>query len=330
MIRNKQARAAIDTSEVVSLALLAAIFIFFAIMSDGKLLSLYNLKSLVDQTLIYIIAGLGCLFVVAQGGTDLSLGTTVGITTVISTMVVMNTGLSEFIIFPVAIAVGLGQGLLTGFLVAKMKVPSFMVTLAFLIGMRGFMLFLQSFQSMYYFNGPVISALWQDRIKYPVLIILIVVFYFILTYSKFGNYCKAIGENESVAINVGLPVSRLKIYAFMLSALMAAVAGFFTLSKSGGTNNVMGQNLELDVLIGIFVGGVLVTGGYGTKITKLLIGCFTVSIIKVGLFSAGWTDTNTIQVTQGVVLVVILFIVIKLKEREGKRATALMKTAGDS
>jgi len=315
-------KRAISVEELTSLALFAAILIFFSISSGGKLLSLFNLRSVIDQTIVYIIAGLGCLFVVAQGGTDLSIGTTVAITTVGATAVIMSYGAPEWVIFPIAIVIGLAQGLLNGFLVAKMKVPSFMVTLAFLIGMRGLMLYIQTFQDMFYFNGPMIRALTRAEIKYPVLIVLVILFHIILSYTKFGNNCKAIGENEAVAINVGLPVAKLKICAFTLSAFMATIAGFFALARSGGTNNVIGQNLELDVLIGVFVGGVLVTGGYGTKVTKLFIGCITVSIIKIGMFASGWGNTNLIQVTQGVLLVIILFIVIKLKERQGKRATA--------
>ena len=312
-------RRFISTEELTSLLLLVAIFVFFAFTSGGRLLSVFNLRSVIDQTLVYIIAGLGCLFVVAQGGVDLSLGTTVAITTVGSTAVVMTYGAPEWVIFPIMIVIGLAQGLLNGFLVAKMKVPSFMVTLAFLLGMRGLMLYIQTFQDMFYFNGPIIRSLVRDDIKYPILIFLVILFYIILSYSKFGNNCKAIGENEAVAINVGLPVDRLKIGAFTLSALMATVAGFFALARSGGTNNVMGQNLELDVLIGIFVGGVLVSGGYGTKVSKLLIGCITVAVIKIGMFSSGWGDTNVIQATQGIILMIILFVVIRLKARESKR-----------
>ena len=314
-------RRIISVEELTSLILLLAIFIFFAFSSSGRLLSLFNLRSLIDQSLVYIIAGLGCLFVVSQGGVDLSLGTTVGITTVGSTAVVMSYGAPEWVIFPVALVIGLAQGLVNGFLVAKMKVPSIMVTLAFLLGMRGLMLYIQTFQDMFYFNGPIISALMRSEVKYPVLIALVILFYIILSYSKFGNNCKAIGENESVAINVGLPVKKLKIYAFTLSSLMASVAGFFALARNGGTNNVMGQNLELDVLIGIFVGGVLVSGGYGTKVSKLLIGCLTVAVIKVGMFASGWGETNAISITQGILLLVILFVVIKIKDRESRRAT---------
>jgi len=314
-------RRFISIEELTSLSLLIGVFIFFAIMSGGRTLSMFNMRSVIDQTVVYIIAGLGCLFVVAQGGTDLSLGTTVGITTVGSTAVVMSFGTPEWVIFPVAIVIGLAQGLLNGFLVAKMKVPSFMVTLAMLLGMRGIMLYIQTFQSMFYFNGPTIRALMRPGIMFTTLAVLVVLFYIILSYTKFGNNCKAIGENEAVAINVGLPVKKLKIYAFTLSSLMASIAGFFALARNGGTNNVMGQNLELDVLIGIFVGGVLVSGGYGTKVSKLVIGCLTVAVIKIGMFASGWSDTSVIQVTQGILLMIILFVVIKIKERESRRAT---------
>jgi ribose transport system permease protein len=317
----KKRTVKLDIGELTSVALLVAVLIVFIVLSKGNLFSLFNMRSILDQAMIYIIGGLGTIFVVAQGGADLSLGATLAVSTVVGCMAAVATG-NELMVFPVAIAIGLAQGFLNGFLVSKLKIPSFMATLAFLIGMRGFMLFLQqTFTDGFYAVAGPLKALKADAVKFPLLIALVVVFYFILSNTRFGNYCKAIGENEAVAVNVGIPVAKMKIAAFMLSGFMAAIAGFFQLAKYGGTNNAMGLNLEMNVLVGIFVGGVLVTGGYGTKITKLLIGCFTVSVIQVGMTVTGHGETYIVQITEGLVLIAILFVVVRLKDWEGKRST---------
>lgn len=315
-------RKRIDVSVIASLLLLVVILVFFIIMTNGKMVSSFNIKTILDQSVIFIVAGLGALFVVAQGGADLSVGTTLGIATTGSTLIAASLG-SEWLVFPVVILIGLAQGLVNGFLVAKMKVPSFMVTLAFLIGMRGFILFVQSKSGggFYHASGPIL-LLKNDSVKFTLLVILLIIAYILLSHTKFGEYSKAIGENESVAINVGIPVARMKILAFVMSGIMAAIAGLFMMAKVGGTNNTMGLNMEIDVLMGIFLGGVLVTGGYSAKISKLLIGAFILAIIKNGMIVMGQTTIEVVQSTQGVLLIVILFATIQLKKIQRRTATA--------
>ncbi|MDR1245976.1 MAG: ABC transporter permease [Clostridiales Family XIII bacterium] len=312
-------RKKLDAGIMTSLVLLVAILVFFTIRTKGNMISVFNLTTIMDQALIVIIAGLGSIFVVSLGGADLSVGTTLGISTVVGAALADATG-NEVVLFPVAITVALTIGFSNGFLVAKLKVPSFMVTLAHLIGMRGVMLYVQSVSSGFYRAQSLLLTLKNDAFKIPILIILIIVMHFILSHTKFGTYCKAIGENESVALNVGVPVAKVKIIAFMLSSFMASVAGFFMMAKVGGTNNTMGINLEIDVLMGIFLGGVLVTGGYSASVVKLLIGSFTISVIKNGMVLAKWSAIEITEVTQGVLLILILFVMILLKQRSGATA----------
>jgi ribose transport system permease protein len=307
----------IDVNVAAIILLFIIILAFFIIMTGGNMVKWFNVKTIIDQTLIFIVAGLGVIFVVAQGSADLSIGTTLGISAVGGAAVAVALG-SEWLIFPVAIIIGLLQGFINGFLVAKMKVPSFMATLAFLIGMRGFILYVQSETfGFYHVSGPLL-ALKNDAIKYSIVVILVIVFYFVLTHTKFGEYCKAIGENENVAISVGIPVTRVKILAFMLSSVMASCAGFFMMAKVGGTNNTMGFNLEIDVMMGIFLGGVLVSGGYGTKISKLIIGAFILAIIKNGMIVMGSSTTVSTEATEGILLILILLTTLQIKKREGR------------
>ena len=262
-------RRKLDVTIIVPLVLLAVILLFFIVKTNGTMVNSRNLKAIFDQTLLTIIVALGTIFVVATGGADLSVGTTMGLTTVFGAYMVGVVG-TEWIIFPLAFIIAIAQGLLNGILVTKLRVPSFMVTLAMLIGMRGVVRFAQSKQTGLYFAGPVIDALRSYYIKIPVLIVLVLLAYYLLTHTKFGEYCRAIGENESVAVSVGVPVAKVKIIAFILSSVMAAVAGFFLMARVGGTNTTMGINVEIEVVMAIFIGSVLVTGGYGAKIPKLL------------------------------------------------------------
>jgi ribose transport system permease protein len=320
-------RRKLDYSVVASFLLLVVILLFFVVTTQGKMVSVFNIKAIIDQTLIVIIAGLGVIFVAAQGGADLSVGTTVGITTVGGAAAATAFG-SEWVILPIAFAIALLQGFINGFIVAKLRVPSFMVTLAMLIGVRGLVNFIQSKQEGLYYLQNVIGALRNPTLKYAILVVLVVIFHYVLTYTKFGEYCKAIGENEAVAYSVGIPVRRFKIYAFMLSSVMAAIAGFYTMAKVGGTNQTMGINLEIDVVMGIFLGGVLVTGGYGAKIPKLLCGSFTLSIIKNGMMLIGRTSIFATEATRGVMLMLILFLTMQIDRKGSAFVSRLLRKDG--
>jgi ribose transport system permease protein len=317
-----------DYSVIASFLLFVIILLFFAVTTQGKMISSFNIKAILDQTVIVIIAGLGVIFVAAQGGADLSVGTTVGLTTVSGAAAATALG-TEWAILPVAFAIALVQGFINGFIVAKLRVPSFMVTLAMLIGVRGLVNFVQSKQEGLYYVQSVIGAFRNPTLKYALLVVLVVIFHYVLAYTKFGEYCKAIGENEAVAYSVGIPVRRFKIYAFMLSSVMAAIAGFYTMAKVGGTNQTMGINLEIDVVMGIFLGGVLVTGGYGTKISKLLCGSFTLSVLKNGMMLLGLTSIFSTEVTRGIMLMLILFLTMQIDKRGGFFADRFSKKGGE-
>jgi len=308
-------RKRIDITIIVPLLLMIIIIAFFIIVTNGRLFSIGNLKTIFDQTIIVIIVGLGVIFVVAQGGTDLSVGTTIGLTTVFGSMIARTIG-NEWVIFPIAIVIALIQGVLNGLLVAKLRVPSFMVTIAMLIGIRGLVNYFVAKQAHLYLAGPLMQSFGSYYLKLPVLIVLVILAYYLLTHTKFGEYCKAIGENEAVAVSVGIPVAKIKIIAFVLSSLMAAIGGFFTMAKVGGTNTTMGSGVEIDVVMAIFLGSVLVTGGYSAKVPKLIIGAFTLSIVKNGMFMAGLTSIRDTQTVRGLLLLIILFVTIQISRRQ--------------
>ena len=307
-------RRKIDVTVIVPLILLALIVTYFIIASNGKLVTPANLQTILDQTIIVITVGLGVIFVVATGGTDLSVGTTIGLSTVFASIVSKAAG-SELVLFPVALVIAFMIGALNGFLVVKLRVPSFMATLAMLIGIRGIVNFLISSPSGLYRAGPILRMFGNLYVKLSVLIILIILAYFLLHHTKFGKYCRAIGENEMVAICVGVPVAKVKFLAFIISSLMAAIGGFFTIAKVGGTNTSMGSGVEIDVIMAIFLGSVLVTGGYSTKIQKLVIGAFTLSVVKNGMIMAGMSSIRDTQTAQGLLLMLILLLTMQISNR---------------
>lgn len=299
-----------NISVLVPVISIVTLFIVFAVASGGKLVSQGNIVAILDQTIPVIVGALGVIFVIAQGSLDLSIGSTIGLAGVIGAMAAQNIG--TWALIPTTILVGLGVGLLNGVIVSKLKVSSFMVTLAMLIGLKGVTNYLLSFGVMYL--PTELMAINSYPIKIPILIGLLVLMYFLFEYTRLGRYSQSIGENETAVRFVGIPVERMKIAVFVISGLMAGVCGFLTLARLGGPTNSMGSFYEMKVMMAIFLGGVLVTGGTQTRIYKMLIGAFTITIIENGLILCG-VSSEISEAVQGILLILILFFTTYLSNR---------------
>lgn len=315
----------IDMNKAVPFISLGVILIVFAILTGGNMFSPFNLRTLLDQTVILLVLCSGAIFVVALGCCDLSVGVVSGMCAVVSDIVFMVTG-NAFLMVITAIGIGIGFGALNGMINAKFKVPSFMETLALLIGLRGIINFIQSKVGVTH-AGDAILMLQKQYIKIPLLILILAVSWFLLERTSFGRNARAVGENEILAKYVGKPVDRVKIFCFMLSGLTAAIAGFFIIARSGGTSTTMGTMYEMKTLIAIYVGGVLVRGGSTASAYKMIIGCFVFMIIENGLKIMGFGSSEISELVEGILLMVILFITIHAENRTvkiKKKTTAVL------
>ena len=298
--------------DVIPFIAFVVIFLFFTIASyDSRIstvlmLTPLNLNTILDQTMQTIVVACGALFVVSQGSTDLSVGVNLALSGVIATWVARATGV-PFLLIPVALLVGLCIGIFNGVVVSKFKVPSFMLTIAMLIGVRGLVNFIQkSIQTQRIPES--LSFLNSTAVKIPIFLVILIVMAYIFEFTKIGRYSRAIGENETAARFIGIPVDRLKIIVFALSGLMAGAGAVFSLVTIGSTSQQMGVFLEMRVIMAIFLGGVLVTGGSSAKFYKILLGSFSITIIINGLALIGKSDSHISQSVQGILLLLILIL----------------------
>jgi ribose transport system permease protein len=302
---------------IVPFIAFAVIFLFFTIASKGKMVSAYNLGMLIDQSMVIILIGSGTLFVVAQGSIDLSVGVNLALSGVIGMWAALALGI-PILLVPVALAVGAIVGIFNGTLVSKLKVPSFVLTIAMLIGVRGVVLMLQVQIGAQYLPSSL-RILNEPFVKIPMFIVILAVMTYIFEFTKSGRYSRAIGENETVAKFAGVPITKMKILAFALSGLMAGAAAIFSIITVGGTSQTMGSFTEMKVAMAVFLGGVLVTGGTSAKIYKMLLGSFSITVIVNGLAIIGYPETQASESVQGLLLLLILFITIIATGRDRKR-----------
>ncbi|MDR2609977.1 MAG: ABC transporter permease [Clostridiales Family XIII bacterium] len=309
----------IKLSDVVPFIAFAAIFTFFAVASNGIMFSPYNLKLLISQSLITIIVGCGALFVVAQGSIDLSVGVNLALSAVIGTHLSVLTG-SSALLMVVTVVIAGGIGLLNGFLVSKCGVPSFMVTIAMLIGLRGVVNYIQTI--IHTEHIPDSMAIFSnDSFRIPLFLVIVAILFYLFEFTKLGKYSRAIGENEVAARSVGVPVTKMKIIAFLISGLAVGIGAIFSLTQINGTSNTMGVFFEMQVAMAIYLGGVLVTGGSSAKIYKVILGSFSITIIVNGLAITGNSDSQISESVEGFLLLLILFLTIVVNKWSVRRAS---------
>ena len=263
---------------------LIILIIFFSITSS-TFLSIDNFLSIALQTAVIGIVALGSTFVIITSGIDLSVGAIVAFSGVMMGFA-MQAGMPTFISILIGLLSGVALGVAIGLFITKAKLPPFIVTLGFMMMVRGLVLALT--------NGMPISGLNDGfdklaagtilKIPYPVifLIVLAVVLGFVLKNTKIGKYVYAIGSNEDASKLSGVNVDRVKLFVYGLSGLMCAISGIILASRLISAQPTEGMGYEMDAIAAVVIGGASLAGGTGT-IFGTMLGAFIMTVLKKGL-----------------------------------------------
>ncbi|HJB99597.1 MAG TPA: ABC transporter permease [Candidatus Flavonifractor merdavium] len=307
-------RTKVQLFDLLPLIALVVLVIAFGITSQGRIFSPFNLKSICTQSIPVIIGGLGVMFAVAMGGCDLSVGAVAAVSATVGAWVGSQYGLPVMIL--VALLIGLVSGIVVGFIVSRLHVPSFMVTLAMLIGMRGFVNALLSAWGQVY-NPDGLGELSSFGASMALVVVLVIVVGYVFEKTSFGYYCKGMGENENTMKSIGVDTAKVRHIAYIISGVLASVMGLVLISSVGGSSSTLGQFMEMKIQMAIFLGGVLVTGGIKSKIYKLILGSLSITVITNGLTLSGAGGGIT-EMVEGILLMLILFVTIKTSSLPGK------------
>ncbi|MEH0633409.1 galactofuranose ABC transporter, permease protein YjfF [Streptomyces bottropensis] len=251
-----------------------------------------------------LVAAVGATFVILSGGIDLSVGSVIGFTTMLTAWLVERQGLPILAVIPLALAVGALGGFLMGYVIQNYEIQPFIVTLAGLFLFRGLCLVIS--KESIAIDDPTVSSLAQAQAQLGVgflsvgaivaLVVLAAAFY-ILHYSRFGRRVYAIGGNEQSAMLMGLPQGGTKIAVYTVSGFCSALAGLlFTLYIQSG-DPLHATGMELDAIAAVVIGGTLLTGGSG-YVVGTLFGVLVLGLIKSiiqfeGTLSSWWTKIAT-------------------------------------
>ena len=288
--------------------LLVALAIAFSLTSS-RFLQFNNLMIVAQQAVVLLVAALGMTFVVIAGSIDLSVGAIVAIAALVAAKTSGSIGVLA--ILP-ACAIGVLCGLVNGLIVAKGKVPSFIVTLGAMVVYRGIVLYFTRGAPVSIVNESFLDAYSGRTAGIPnsvlIALVLIGIAAFMLNLTVFGREVRAIGGGERIPHLSGIRVDRAKILIFVLSGLLCGMAGLLQGARAMAATAQLGEGLELDAIAAVVVGGTPLTGGVGS-IQGTILGALIITILSNGMNIIG-LDPYFQNIVKGLVLVLSVFITI--------------------
>ena len=285
---------------IASVLLLLAMVAFGSVMYTGFFSAQVFLNLLIDNAFLLVVA-VGMTFVILTGGIDLSVGSVVALTTMVSASLVEHRHWSASTVIPLVLAGGAVFGAFQGWLVARFRLQPFLVTLAGMFLARG-LCYLISIDSIS-ITDPTFTAIAQAKVTLwagasisvgsVIALAAFAVGVFVAHGTAFGRNVYAIGGSEHSALLMGLPVARTLVGVYALSGFCAALGGvlfsFYMLSGYG----LHATGLELDAIASVVIGGTLLAGGVGlvagTLCGVLMLGLIQTLITFDGSLSAWWT-----------------------------------------
>lgn len=339
--------------ELGAIAGLVLVTIFFLITADGSMFTLSGVMNFMTPAAQLGILAIGAALLMIGGEFDLSIGSMVAFAGLFFGIAVVNWGLPLIFAIPLTFAFAAAMGAVNGAIVIRSGLPSFIVTLAFLFILRGLSLVGlkwatggstqlrgvreavagdwlapifsgDAFQGLFSWLASlgVIATFKNGQPQVPGIpveilwfIVIALLATFVLLRTPVGNWIFATGGDSNAASNSGVPVKKVKVSLFMLTACCAALVAIITVMDAGSTDARRGFQKEFEAIIAAVIGGCLLTGDYGSA-----IGAFFGSII-FGMVVIGLTYTNFDQDWFQVFLGGMLLIAVLFNNAIRKRVT---------
>ena len=308
--------------------LIAALLLFgvFSLTADN-FLTTDNLLLIGTLMALWTIAGVGETFIIVSGEIDFSIGSLFGFLVMVMGVLVGNSefpvreqgvyfaGLEWNVWLAAAVVIGIGLvvGLLNGFLVTKMRLPSFVVTLAGWVGWQSGMRVITGLQPVFFESlSPVFTGITQGKLfgKIPMLsvwmVLAVIAGHLLLTRTKFGYHVQATGDNPEAAKKTGIKTDRVKIACFMLMGGLVALVTVLWVGYLTAAPMLTGIAFELQVIVAVIIGGTVLGGGRGS-IVGTLLGAAVFGMIFNGVVLLRWQSAWQ-WIANGVIILAVVTI----------------------
>lgn len=301
-------------------------------MINVNFLNPTSLLNCLNDSVVFTLLACGIAFVIFTGEIDVSIGATLGLAAAVTSTLLRN-GTPWAVAFLAGIAVGAVIGLVNGWGVATLGIPSLIFTLGTMGLIRGF---------IYVYTGGAwvenlpakFTQLSQAKIVgnltvyYAAVLVLVVIAHFVLARTRRGKYFIAVGDNASGAVLVGIPAKQTKILAYVLSGVFAAAAGIIYSSRIGFITPIAGNGYEMKAIAACVLGGISLTGGLGSLLGASIGAIIMSSVSRILVFLGFSSDyDNTIT---GILLITIVVVDALTQNRaaiKNRRKRLMARTA---
>ena len=323
----------ISNNAVLIVLLLLIIFFGF---SNKTFLKPNNLINITSQMSINVIIAAGITFVIITGGIDISVGSVAAFAGIFSTFIAKlfpDISVVEGLLIQVLSAIFIGAicGLFNGIMVGYLKVVPMIATLAMMNIARGLAYVVTNGQPVYGLSNHF-SWIGAGRIieteQFPLgilpniaifMVVVVILMHLLLTITVFGRHVYAVGSNESVAFLSGVNVKKIKVLAYMISSILAALGGVCIASKLNNGQPGSAEGYEMYAIAATVLGGTSLSGGKGS-VARAVIGAAIIAIINNGMnllqISSYWQKV----ITGVIILVAVLFDKMQRDRKAAVRA----------
>ena len=315
-----QRRALVQSDAIQRVLAFGALILLFVIFSlaSPNFLQFDNIVGILLATSVNGVLALGATFVIITGGIDLSVGTVMTLSAVMTGVFITVWHLP----LPLGILAGLATGGLAGFVngsfVARMRIPPFIATLGMLNIAKGLALVISGLKPIYFNDTPEFNRLAMGSVagglEVPNAVFVLfgaaIVASLILTRTVLGRYAFALGSNEEATRLSGVSVGKWKIAIYSLAGVFSGLAGVLIAARLNSAQPSLGQGYELDAIAAAVIGGTSLSGGEGT-ILGTVIGAFIISTLTNGLRILSVPQEWQTVVTGAIVIVAVYLDIVR-------------------
>ena len=309
---------------LMAFAGLIILFVGFSIASP-YFFQFSNIVGILLATSVNGLLALGATFVIITGGIDLSVGTVMTLSAVMSSVVVVRWGLPVGLGVVGGMITGTLAGIANGLMVAKMKIPPFVATLGTLYVAKGLALVISELKPIYFTSAPSFAQIAMGSVTgaiFPgfdipnavlILFATAVIAHFVLTKTILGRYTFALGSNEEAARLSGVVVDLWKVMVYAVGGLFAGLGGVVMAARLNSAQPALGAGYELDAIAAVVIGGTSLDGGEGS-ILGTIIGAFIISVLTNGLRIMSVPQEWQIVVTGIIVVLTVYMDTVRRRE----------------
>lgn len=317
---NRKKKAPVQ--KVVILIGLAVLFGFFSIVSPN-FLTASNISGILLATMINGLLACGATYIIITGGIDLSIGTNMTLTSVLTGMLVVKAGVPLPLGIAAGICIGMFIGFLNGIMVTRMKLPPFIATLGMQMVTKGISIVLTNGTPIYFTDYPGFkklaggSVIQSSLIAIPngviIMFVVAAVMGYVLSKTRLGRYIYAIGSNKEATRLSGIKVDNWELLAYMIGGTMSGIAAILMSARLNSANPSLGSGYEMDAVAACVIGGASLAGGEGS-ISGTIIGAFIISVLTNGLRILS-VPTEWQTVLTGLIIIIAVYMDVLRKKK---------------